>query len=95
MISTLQKNVTTHGTPVQLSASTQVTGLHLVVKAKSANTGSITLGNTSAHALNTGTSCFRLQANESVTLHLHNLSEIWIDSTVDGEGVEVLYESAQ
>jgi len=95
MFATLQKSVTTAGTPVQISAtSLPVTGLNLVIKAKLANTGAITVGNSSANALNSDTKCFRLQANEKITLHIKDLSTVWIDSTVNGEGVEVLYEAA-
>lgn len=70
-------------------------GIDVVIKAKTANTGTITLGYSSATALNTNTnyeSNTRLTANQSVTLQIDNLSRIWMDATVSGEGVEIIFE---
>lgn len=70
-------------------------GVAVVIKAKSTNTGEITLGSTSARALNTNTnyfSNFRLSANQGITLQVKNLNEIWMDATVSGEGIEGLAE---
>jgi hypothetical protein len=88
-IFTFQKNVTTHGTPVQLTAQTVDPDQTVLVKAKAGNTGSITVGYTSASALNSGTGWFKLAAGQAIELKVTDTSKIWIDSTVDGEGVEV------
>lgn len=71
-------------------------GVGVVIKAKAANTGTITVGTTSARALNTNTEYFsnhRMSAGQSITLQVKNLNTVWIDATVSGEGVEVLLES--
>lgn len=91
-IKTFQKNVTTSGTPVQLTAAPVPDGVSVVVKAKRANTGVITVGASSADSLNTGTAHFALQANQSVSLQISNTDLVWLDATVSGEGVEVALE---
>ena len=51
-IISFQKNVTTSGTPVQLTTNVVPDGVSVVVKAKKANTGDIAVGGSSAQALN-------------------------------------------
>ena len=71
-------------------------GVGVVIKAKYANTGVITIGSTRVKAENTNTNYFsnhRLSAGQTVTLQVRNLNSIWLDSTVSGEGVEVLFET--
>ncbi len=87
---TFQKNVTTSGTPVQLTnyAVDSNTGETLVVKAKLTNTGTITVGSSSATALNNGSGHFKLAAGEAVSLSVDYSQQVWIDATVSGEGVE-------
>lgn len=91
-IKTFQKNVTTSGTPVQLTATIVPDGVSVVVKAKKGNTGDITVGGSSADALNSGTTFFRLQPEQSISYQVGNADQIWIDSTVSGEGVECTLE---
>jgi hypothetical protein len=91
-IITFQKNVTTSGTPVQLTDSIVPEGVSVVIRAKKGNTGDITVGGSSAQALNTGTSFFRLQPEQSISYQVSNTNFIWIDATVSGEGVEVTSE---
>jgi hypothetical protein len=70
-------------------------GVNVIVKAGVVNTGVISLGPTSARALNTAVgylSNFTLTAGQAISLQVKNLSEIWIDATVSGDGVEVLFE---
>ena len=70
-------------------------GVGVVLKAKAANTGTITVGPTSARALNTNTNYFsnwRLSAGQSINLQVKSLNSIWLDATVSGEGIEVLFE---
>ena len=45
-----------------------------------------------SQALNSGTSFFRLQPEQSMSYQVSNSDMIWIDSTVSGEGVEVTSE---
>lgn len=92
-LKTLQKNVVVSGTPEQLAGSVEVeSGLPVVVKAKKANTGSISVGDSSSDAQKASTVNFTLANNEAVEVRVENLNEIWIDATVNGEGVEVLFE---
>ena len=90
--SAIQKDITVSGTPEQLSDIPVDNGIAIVVKAKRGNTGLITVGDSSANALNSGTSNFVLQANQSISLQLQNFDKIWLDATVSGEGVEVVAE---
>jgi len=69
-------------------------GVGVTIKAKNANTGNITLGYSSATALNTGTGWFSLDNNESVGLQVENINNIWLDATVSGEGIEVIFEKS-
>lgn len=89
---TAQQNVTTSGTPVQLTAQSVPQGAVAMVKAKSGNAGTITVGFSSATALNTGTSHFKLAANQAVSVQVNNLNAVWIDATTNGEGVEIIVE---
>ena len=67
-------------------------GISVNIKAKNANTGNITVGYSSATALNTGTGWMSLDNNESVGTQVQNTDAIWLDATVSGEGVEVWFE---
>lgn len=87
-----QTNVTTSGTPVQLSSHFVPDGISIMVKAKSGNTGTITVGSSSADALNSATTNTRLLANQAISIQVANSNAIWIDATVSGEGVEYFAE---
>lgn len=87
-----QKTVTTSGTPVQLDAYPIPDGVTITVKADDRNTGIVTVGNSSANALNTGTAPFRLTANSAIDVALKNTDAIWVDSTASGDRVDVLFE---
>lgn len=91
-IYTAQQNVTTSGTPVQLTSAAIPDGAEVTIKAKSANTGTITVGNSSANALNTGTAHFKLSAGQAISVQVQNPNAVWVDATVSGEGVEVISE---
>lgn len=87
-IFTGQKNVTTSGTPVQLANQSVENDQIVLLKAKAANTGSITIGSSSTTALNSGTGFFKLAAGQSIEIRCTNTNLIWIDATVNGEGIE-------
>ena len=81
------------GATVKIVASkTLVDGVGVTLKAKNANTGVIHLGYSSATALNTAGASFTLDNNESVSIQVNELTSIWLDATVSGEGVEVFFE---
>lgn len=89
---TNQKNVTTSGTPVQLPSQDVPPGVLATIKAKDSNTGSITVGYSSATALNTSGQNYVLRAGAARDWQVQNISSIWIDATVSGEGVEITFE---
>lgn len=81
------------GATVKLVAPKSVPdGVSVNIKAKNANTGNITVGYSSATALNTGTGWMSLDNNESVGIQVQSTDVIWLDATVTGEGVEVWFE---
>lgn len=92
MIDTLQKNVTTPLTAVALGTAEVRAGLATIIKAKQGNTGTIGVGATAAKSLLNGTSYFSLEAGQAITVRIASLGEVFIDASVAGEGVEVLYE---
>jgi len=77
-----QKTVTTAGTRVVLATS-QVLTSGVTVKAMSTNTGIIFVGNSGV----TSSNGFRLSASAEVFIEIDNLATIYIDSSVNGEGV--------
>lgn len=81
------------GATVTLTAPKSVPdGISINIKAKNANTGNITVGYSSATALNTGTGWVSLDNNESIGVQVQNTDTIWLDATVSGEGVECWFE---
>jgi hypothetical protein len=76
-----QTNVTTAGTRVALASSQAVKSV--VVKAKRTNTGLIYVGSSTVSSSNG----FILGAGDSVSLDIANLATVYIDSSVNGEGV--------
>lgn len=99
VLKSFQKNVTTAGTAVQLT-TTKIIGYGVRIKAKAANTGDILVGSSSAVSTTTG---YRLDAAEKIDATEMfgpeaqdagvgiDLSQVWLNSTVNAEGVEVLY----
>lgn len=87
-----QVTVATSGTPVQVGANPIPDGVSITIKADDRNGGIITVGNSSANALNSGSNNFRLAAGSSVTLMVTNANAIWVDSTVSGDRANVIYE---
>jgi len=85
------KTVTTAGTDVALAASTAAKWV--TIQAQTDNTGYVAVGASGVDATPaTGTGVL-LAAGESVTLPCDNLADIYVDSTVSGEGVRYVYGS--
>jgi len=80
-----QKTVTTAGTEVAL-ASSQAILSGVRIKALAANTGIIYVG---ANPV-TSTTGFALAAGEEVFVEVANLATVFIDSSVNGEGVSYI-----
>jgi hypothetical protein len=77
-----QSTVTTAGTQVQLNSTS--TGVVTVsIKALSTNTGVIYVGDSNVSSSNGR----ELQIGESIDIDIANLNLIYIDSSVNGEGV--------
>ncbi len=70
--------VTTAGTPVALGASTAIKSV--LIQADPSNTGLIYVGNASSQSI-------ELSASDIYTIDIDNLSKVYIDSSVNGEGV--------
>lgn len=75
------KNVTTSGTRVQLD---NIPCKEITVIARKNNTGSIYIGGKDVSGTNFGV---ELEANESFTFLISNANLIYIDASVNGEGV--------
>ena len=77
-------DVTTAGTAVALGSSTTIKSV--VVKAKYANTGTIYIGDASVSSSNG----IELQAGDAIGIDIDDLSTVYIDASVNGEGVNYL-----
>lgn len=80
-----KKAVTTAGSAVALAASTTLTH-SVTIRALHANTNMIYVGDSSVDSTNG----YVLDAGETVTLQIANLSTVYIDSDTNGEGVTYL-----
>jgi len=80
-----QKNVTTAGTQLVLAGNVKCGTV--VIKALAANTGKIYVGDSTVSS----TTGFILDAGETISFDIDNLSDIYIDSSVNGEGVSYVY----
>ena len=70
-------------------------GVKVTIRSRTSNTGVICLAPSSARAVNTVSGYkrhSRFEANQSIGTQVKNLKELWIDSTVSGEGVEILLD---
>ena len=84
------KTVATAGTAEQLDSFP--INACVVVKALSANTGDVFLSNTQTRAQTAGLR-FTMAANDKLRLCIPNLNLIWVDVSVNGEGVEHAVET--
>ncbi len=80
-----QVTVTTAGTSVQLSGSS-VPVRSVCIKAMTANTGKMYIGNSSVSA----TVGYELPNDSSICVEVNNLNLIYVDSSVNGEKVSYL-----
>lgn len=95
-IKALQKNVTTAGTAVQLTTSS-INAYGCKIKAKSGNTGFIYVGDANTVSSSTG---YELDSDQTIDLSnllgldpsiSIDLSNIWLNSSVNAEGVAVTW----
>lgn len=86
-----RQTVTTAGTAVQLSTS-QIRAKRIIIQSESDNTGLIAVGgSTVVAAAGSQQGIVLVNAGDSVTLINNDLSEVYIDSSVNGEGVTYAY----
>jgi len=83
-----QKTVTHAGTAEVLGASTAIQSI--VIQALGANTGFIYVGDSGVDSTNG----YVLRRNASVAFDIDNLDDIYIDASVNGEGVSYLTVAA-
>lgn len=84
-----QKTVTTAGTREQMPAQAIPKGYVVLIKALDGNTGLIYIGDVTVDSSNG----YELTKNGIVTLQLTDLDKLYIDSSIDGEGVSWIVES--
>jgi len=84
-----RKVVTTAGTSVALATSTPCR--EVTITALGTNTGTLVVGGTTVVASAGTRRGVALAAGASLTLQIDDLADIYIDSTVNGEGVSYLY----
>lgn len=63
----------------------------LAVQAELDNSGDVAVGNEDVVAANGSAQGILLAPGESMTLEIHELSKVYIDSKVSGDGVSFLY----
>lgn len=83
------KTVATAGTDEALASSTACK--KVTIEAYAANTGQIAVGGSGVDATAATGTGITLSARDSVTIDIDNLADIFIDSTVNGEGVRYTY----
>lgn len=85
-----RKTVATTGTELQLT-STPTRIRSLIITAETDNTGVIVVGGSTVVADLATRRGTPLNAGESVSLDVDDLSKVWIDTTVNGDGVTFTY----
>jgi hypothetical protein len=83
-----EKDVATSGSAVPLVA-TSTSCVDVLIQSKNDNTGNIYVGGGSVSSSNG----VCLYPSESIAINIDNLDEIYIDSSVSGEGVVFTYTS--
>lgn len=84
-----KKNVTTAGTDVQLASSTPCS--EVTIMANISNTGYIAVGSSGVDATLSNGDGILLAAGDTFSVAVSDLSHVYIDSTVSGEGVRFTY----
>lgn len=90
-----QKDVTTAGEPEQLDDWPIPDGFKLTVIARTGNTGYIYLGKSKGECANNKQRFDGLEAGVAHSLRVQNANAVWVDASVDGEGVSWIVEQAR
>lgn len=83
-----RKTVTTAGTRVQLAASKSIDSV--AITALEANTGLICVGGKTVVAKAENRTGIPIAAKQTAVVDTDDIGDLWIDSTVNGEGVSWL-----
>ena len=75
------KTVASSATPEAVGTSQRIRAV--MIQAKSTNTGDVRVGNSNSQD-------WRLDANDSVTIAVEDLADVYVDVDVNGEGVNFL-----
>lgn len=86
-----RKTVTTAGSPEQMPDVAVMVENDVTIKALDTNTGSVYISDSSANAGNSNKR-FSLTAGQSVSVNIDNLNALFINSDVNGEGIEYITE---
>lgn len=84
-----RKVVTTAGTRVTLASSTACK--QVVITAETDNTGIVVVGGSTVVAALATRQGVPLAAGDSVAIEIDNLADVYLDSTVNGDGVTFAY----
>lgn len=84
-----KKTVTTAGTDLAIATSTPAKWV--TIQAYTTNTGKIAVGGAGVDATIATGDGVLLSAGESITVAVDNLSDVFVDATVSGEGVRFTY----
>lgn len=84
-----RKVVTTAGTRVTLASSTACE--QVVITAETDNTGIVVVGGSTVVAALATRRGIPLYAGDTITLEIDNLADVYLDSTVSGDGVTYAY----
>jgi len=91
-ITTGQRDVPAAGTAEQLPSVTIPEGFQLTIIAKPANTGTIYFGNSKANAESATARFDGLSAGLAVSLEITNANLVWVNASVNGEGISYIVE---
>lgn len=80
------------GTPVQLPEIAIPDGFKVIILADPANAGFIYLGTSSPQAGDATSYFDRLDAGDSISLQITTLDLVWINASVNGEGISYIVE---
>ena len=89
-ISNGRKTITSAGTAEKLTAGS-VTAKRVIITALESNTGAVVIGGASVVASLASRQGVVLYATQSLELSIDDLTKIYLDVTVSGEGVTYLY----
>lgn len=93
-----KKVIATAGTPLQLVSTVGTFAKKLTITPFSANTGVIAIGGSAATTVANATigsqqGLVAIKAATPLELYDVDLSQVWVDASVNGEGVSYLYEN--